>query len=435
MYGAINTLEMTVVKNLGSEELQKLEQLKRVKWLATLVLLLCFLAMVGAMLLESRYPAFAFVAAFAEAATIGGIADWYAVVALFKHPMGLPIPHTAIVPSNQHRIGDNIGRFIENNFLAAAPVREKLREVDFAGEIANWLSDTRKSSSLAVFATRLVPQVLETVDEKGLVQFATTRVTTQLEKTNIAPLVGDVMDSLTKDRRHQQLMNEIISALHRFLTDEEAIKAIRQKINEELPALLSLFRADQMILRRILKAAASLLHEIKDDPEHELRAEFEQFLKIYVKRLKRSKRFANRVEKLKSQILARPELANIAEQMWMTIRKFIEDDAQSDKSALEERLSEMFVDIGKNLKEENALRREINNGMVTMLAGFVKNQKSNISQFISDQVKGWDFKQLTLLIEANIGKDLQYIRFNGMLIGGLVGLLLHLVQIGLPHLI
>ncbi|MEM9277096.1 MAG: DUF445 family protein [Pseudomonadota bacterium] len=424
-----------MVQNLGPDEFQKLEQLKRIKRLATLVLLLCFLVMICAMLLESRYPALAFVAAFAEAATIGGIADWYAVVALFKHPMGLPIPHTAIVPNNQHRIGDNIGRFIENNFLAPEPVGQKLREVDFADEIARWLSDNKKSASLADFATKLIPQMLSTVDEKGLVQFATTRVTTQLEKTNIAPLVGDVMDTLTKDKRHQQLMDEVISALHRFLNDEEAIKAIKQKVSAELPALLNLFRADTLILRRILSAASSLLDEIKNDPDHELRAEFEQFLKVYVRRLKRSKRFGDRVEKLKNQILARPELVNIAEQMWASIRKFIEEDAQSDKSVLEERLSEMFVDIGKNLKKEKALKREINDGMVTMLTGFVENQKGNISQFVSDQVKGWDFKQLTLLIEANIGKDLQYIRFNGMLIGGLVGLLLYLVQITLPELI
>ncbi|MEM7214322.1 MAG: DUF445 family protein [Pseudomonadota bacterium] len=423
------------MKHLGPEELQKLEQLKRVKWLATAVLFLCFLVMVAAMLLEAYHPAFGFVAAFAEAATIGGIADWYAVVALFKHPMGIPIPHTAIVPNNQHRIGDNIGRFIENNFLAPAPVEQKLREVDFAAEIARWLSDSKKSESLADFATKLVPQMLSTVDEKGLIQFATGRVTTQLEKTNIAPLVGEVMDSLTKDRRHQQLMDEIISALHRFLNDEEAIKAIRQKVSAELPTLLNFFRADALILRRILNAASSLLDEIRNDPEHELRAEFEQFLKVYVRRLKRSKKFTQRVEKLKQQILARPELVNIAEQMWVSIRKFIEEDAQSDSSVLEERLSEMFVDIGKKLKKEKALKREINDGMVTMLTGFVDKQKGNISQFVSDQVKSWDFRQLTLLIEANIGKDLQYIRFNGMLIGGLVGLLLYLVQITLPELI
>ncbi len=416
------------MQNLGPNELQKLEQLKRVKRLATLVLLLCFLVMVTALLLESRYPGMGFVAAFAEAATIGGIADWYAVVALFKHPMNIPIPHTAIIPNNQHRIGDNIGSFIQNNFLASEPVRQKLEEVDFAEEIAQWLSEREKSKSLAEFTTRLVPQMLHAIDQKGLVDFASGKIKTELEKTNLAPLVGEVMDSLAKDKRQQQLMNELLSALHRFLTNEEALENIRKKVSEELPALLNIFRADTLLMKRIVKAATALLDEIREDPDHELRNEFERFLKNYVRGLKRSKRFANRVELMKSQILARPEFMDIAQHTWNNVRNFLEDDINSSSPVLTARLTELFMDTGKNLKSEKKLREEINNGMVTFLVGFVENQKSTISQFVSDQVKGWDFHQLTLLIEANIGKDLQYIRFNGMIIGGFVGLLLYMVQ-------
>lgn len=416
------------MKDLGQDELQKLAQVKRIKLLATLVLILCFTVMVIAMLLEARYPAMGFVAAFAEAATIGGIADWYAVVALFKHPMNIPIPHTAIIPNNQHRIGDNIGRFIQNNFLASDPVRKKLEEVDFAEEIAQWLSQESKSRSLAEFTTRLVPQMLHAVDQKGLVEFASGKIRTELEKTNLSPLVGEVMDALANDKRQQQLMNELLGALHRLLTDEAAMENIRKKVSEELPTLLNLFRADAMLMNRIIKAATTLLDEVKEDPDHELRAEFKDFLKTYVSRLKQSKRFGNRVEQMKSQILARPEFTDIAQHTWSNIREFLENDIKSDSPALTRRLTELLVDTGKNLKSEKKLRKEINDGMVTFLTGFIESQKSNISVFISDQVKGWDFHQLTLLIEANIGKDLQFIRFNGMIIGGFVGLLLYLVQ-------
>ncbi|MDJ0613191.1 MAG: DUF445 family protein [Rhizobiaceae bacterium] len=424
-----------MVQGLGPEEHEKLQQLKRVKRLATLVLALCFLVMVFAMTLETRYPALGFVAAFAEAATIGGIADWYAVVALFKHPMNLPFPHTAIIPNNQHRIGDNIGRFIENNFLASDPIREKLEEVDFAEEIAQWLSERSKSHSLAEFSTRLVPQMLHAVDQKGLVDFASDKIRTELEKTNLAPLVGEVMDTLANDRRQQQLMNELLTAIHRFLTDEEALESIRKKVSDELPALLNLFRADRMLMNRIIKAASALLEEIKENPDHELRAEFERFLKEYVIRLKRSKRFANRVELMKKQVLNRPEFKEIAQHTWGNIRTFLEEDVRSANPKLTSRLTDILIDAGENLKSEPKLRQEINDGMVTFLSGFVESQKENISIFVSDQVKSWDFRQLTLLIEANIGKDLQYIRFNGMLIGGLVGLVLHILQLTLPNII
>ena len=421
-------MENALVQNLGPDELQKLAQLKRIKRLATLVLVLCFLVMVVAMLLEARYPALAFVAAFAEAATIGGIADWYAVVALFKHPMNIPFPHTAIVPNNQHRIGDNIGRFIQNNFLSSNAVKEKLSEVDFASEIAEWLSEPQKSRSLAEFITRLVPQMVNAVDQKGLVEFASGKIRTELEKTNLAPLVGEVADSFASDRRQEQLMNELLTAIHRFLNDEEALENIRKKVSDELPALLNLFRADTLLMNRIVKAASALLEEIRENPDHELRKEFQVFFKSYVRRLKKSKRFANRVEQMKVQILNRPEFAEIAQHTWSNIRHFLEEDINSPSPALTERLADILVDTGRNLKSEPKLKVEINNGMVTFLCGFIENQKSNISQFVSDQVKGWDFQQLTLLLEANIGKDLQYIRFNGMIIGGMVGLFLYLVQ-------
>lgn len=416
------------MQDLGPDELDKLQQLKRVKFMATLVLLLCFLVMVLAMWLESRYPAFAFVAAFAEAATIGGIADWYAVVALFKHPMNLPFPHTAIIPNNQHRIGDNIGRFIENNFLSQEPVREKLKDVDFARQIAEWLSERGKAGSLAEFTTHLVPQMLHAVDQKGLVGFASGKIRTELEKTDLAPLLGEVMNSLANDARQEKLMNELLTTVHRFLTDEAAMNSIRKKVSEELPALLNVFRADALLMNRIIKAATSLLDEIKEDPDHELRKEFEHFLKNYVRRLKRSKRFARRVEDMKVQILNRPEFMDIAKHTWSNIKTFLERDIASTSPVLTARLTDILVDTGESLKHDQKLKDEINDGMVTFLTGFVESQKANISMFVSDQVKSWDFQQLTLLIEANIGKDLQYIRFNGMIIGGIVGLFLHLVQ-------
>ncbi len=419
------------MKELGPEELAKLAELKRVKLTATLVLFACFLVMVGAMWLEHQYPALAFIAAFAEAATIGGIADWYAVVALFKRPLNLPIPHTAIIPNNQERIGDNLGRFIEKNFLAPEPVSQKLKEVDFAYEIAKWLSDERKARGLAHFLRSIIPQLLESVDQKGLVKFAANSVTKQLKQVDLSPIVNEVLDSLTRDDRHQKLMDEVILALHRFLNDEEALKVIQSKVKEELPTVLNLFRADALVVNRIIKAAASLLDEIKDNPEHELREEFEQFLKDYAKRLKRSKRFAARIDTFKKQILARPELMSIAQQMWTSIRTFIEQDVQSKDSILVENLAEMFIDVGRNLKAEKELKQDINDGMILLLSNFVANQKTNISMFISEQVKSWDFRQLITLIEANIGKDLQYIRFNGMIIGGFVGLALYIVQIAI----
>ena len=416
------------MRRLDIEDIEKLKQLNRVKMLATLVLLLCFVLMVAAKLLEHHYPAFGFVAAFAEAATIGGIADWYAVVALFKRPMNLPFPHTAIIPNNQPRIADNLGRFIDTNFLARDAVEGKLREVDFAGEISGWLSKRSQSQSLATFMVKFVPQLLHAVDEKGLVKFASERVTGQIAKTDIAPLLGNVLGTFTKDGRHQKLLDDLIRALHNFLNNDETLEIVRTKVKRELPVLFNVLGGDSLVLGRIVNAATELLDEIKEDPDHPLRVEFEHFLISYINRTRRTKGFAKQVERMKQMMLARPELNDAAENMWAGLKDYILEDVHAEDSMLVARLTDMLVEIGTGLAEEPDLRRDINAGMVVVLSNLVEEQRGGISTYISEQVKGWDMQQLLNLIEVNVGRDLQYIRFNGMIIGGCVGVTLYLIE-------
>jgi uncharacterized membrane-anchored protein YjiN (DUF445 family) len=416
------------MRDLENEEIEKLRQLNSVKMLASLVLAGCFGVMIVAKLLEQSYPSFGVVAAFAEAATIGGIADWYAVVALFKRPLNLPFPHTAIIARNQHRIADNLGRFIENNFLARAQVELKLREVDFAREMSRWLSDRSRSQSLARFAVRLVPQLLKNIDEKALVHFATQRVTGQLAKTDIAPLLGEALQSFTEDGRHQQLLDDVIRALHRFLNEDETFIIVREKVKKELPVFANILGADSVILNRILQAASELLDEVKDDKSHPLRAEFESFLIDYIQRTRRSKAFAAQVENAKQLILARPEVESAAQQLWAALRDYVLNDAQSDDSVLAARLADLLVDIGRSLTDAPELRRDINEGMVIVLSNLVAEQRGSISAYVSEQVKGWDIRQLLTLIEVNVGRDLQFIRFNGMVIGGTVGVVLFVTE-------
>jgi uncharacterized membrane-anchored protein YjiN (DUF445 family) len=416
------------MRSLNIEDIEKLRQLNRVKMLATLVLFACFCVMVIAKLLEHKYPMFSVVAAFAEAATIGGIADWYAVVALFKRPMNLPFPHTAIIPNNQPRIADNLGNFIDTNFLARDAVKAKLREVDFAGEISNWLATRSQSESLARFMVRFVPQLVHAVDEKGLVQFASQRVTGQIAKTDIAPLLGNVLKTFTKHGNHQKLLDDLIRALHNFLNDADTVEIIRVKVKRELPVLFTVVGADSVVLNKIVRSATELLDEVKEDKNHPLRTEFEAFLISYINRTRRTKGFASQVDKMKQMILARPELEDAAETMWRGLRDYILNDVNAEDSMLVARLSDMLVEIGTGLAEEPDLRRDINAGMVLVISNLVEEQRGSIAAYVSEQVKGWDMQQLLNLIEANVGRDLQYIRFNGMIIGGCVGVALYAAE-------
>ncbi|ESZ04922.1 DUF445 domain-containing protein [Mesorhizobium sp. L48C026A00] len=406
----------------------KLSALRRTKFVATAALALWVLIFAVAKSFEGHYPWLGFIAAFAEAATIGGLADWYAVVALFRRPLGLPIPHTAIIPENQNRIADNLGRFIEANFLAPEPVREKLAEVDFSALVADWLADPNRAADLSHFVGRLVPQTLAAVEQSGLRGFVSSRILEQIEKVPLAPLAAELLSALTDDRRHQRLFDEFTKVVGRFLSDEQALATMREKIREELPSLFNLFRADTYLLKKIVASAGSLLDEVRADPDHPMRAEFDRFVLSFVERLRTSKQYAKRAEKLKRDFLARPELKALADDMWESLSVFIEQDAKAPNSMIRAHLASMFVEVGRHLAGDAQIRADMNQGFIVALSSFVESQKSGVSKFIADQVKRWDLAQLTRLIEMNIGRDLQYIRFNGMVIGGLAGVVLHTLE-------
>ena len=405
-----------------TRETEKLAALKRTKLFATLALCVCLAVLVAARLFQSRWPWLGFVAAFAEAATIGGIADWYAVVALFRRPLGLPIPHTAIIPENQARIADNLGRFIEVNFLAPGPVKAKLEEVDFAALVADWLSDRERAADLASFVARLAPQTLTAIEQSGLKDFAARRFAEQIDKVPVAPLAAGLLAAVTAEGRHQKLLDELTGALAKTFSDEKTLDSLREKIRAELPSLFNLFRADAYLLKKIVASAATFLDDVKGDPDHPLRREFDRFVEGFVERLRNSQDYAERAEALKRDLLARQELRSLAGELWSGVRAMIEKDLAAPRSAIRTHLAGMFVSVGRHLASDPDIRADMNKGFVVSLAAFVESQKSGVSGFIAEQVKRWDLAQLTRLIELNIGRDLQYIRFNGMLIGGLAGL-------------
>ncbi len=404
-------------------------ELRRVKALATLVLAGTLLLFVTAKLLLPVHPAFGFVAAFAEAATIGGLADWYAVVALFKRPLGLPIPHTAIIQSNQHRIADKLGEFIEVHFLEAAPVEAKLHQIDFGSFIADWLRDRKRSTDLARFTLRLLPEAVTATETSGLMTFITRRITTQLQGIDLAPLAAGTLRAFVAEGRHQGLLDDILRAVHQSLTQAETMAMVREKIRGELPTLLKLYRADKYLVNKIVASATAFFEEVRNDPNHPFRGEFNRMVLSFVDRLGSDKSYADRIDGLKRDLLARPELGDLARTIWSNARTFIERSASGESHVLQQHLAGMFVKAGETLAADSELRGEINQGFVAVLRSFIADQKSGVSSFISDQVKAWDMRQLISLIEINIGRDLQYIRFNGSLIGGLAGLALYSIEV------
>lgn len=407
---------------------ERAAELRRVKVLAALVLASTLAVFIAAKILLHVHPVFGFIAAFAEAATIGGLADWYAVVALFKRPLGLPIPHTAIIQSNQARIADKLGEFIQVHFLEAGPVEAKLREIDFGSFVADWLRDRKRSDDLARFALRLLPEAVSATETSGLMTFIIRRMSSQLQAIDLAPLAAGTLRGFVAEGRHQILFDDLLRVMHETLNQQETMGMIREKVRAELPTLLRLYRADKFLVNKIVASATAFFNEVRSDPKHPFRGEFDRMVLSFVDRLGTDQAYIDRIDGLKRDLLARPELADLARTVWANTRSFIERSASGETQVLQHHLAGMFVAAGEALAGDAELRGEINKGLVAVLRSFVADQKSGVSIFISDQVKAWDMAQLISLIEINIGRDLQYIRFNGSLIGGLAGLALYSVE-------
>jgi uncharacterized membrane-anchored protein YjiN (DUF445 family) len=220
-----------------------------------------------------------------------------------------------------------------------------------------------------------------------------------------------------------------LRAVHRALTQPDTMTAIRAKVRDELPTLLKLYRADAFLVKKIVASATAFFDDVRNDPHHPFRGEFDRMMLGFVDRLSNDPAYADRIDGLKRDLLARPELGDLTNTIWSNVQSFIARNAAGESHVLQQHLANVLVEAGAALKGDAEMRAEINQGLVAVLRSFIAEQKSGVSSFISDQVKAWDMGQLISLIEINIGKDLQYIRFNGSLIGGLAGLALYTLEL------
>ncbi|MGY4593923.1 uncharacterized membrane-anchored protein YjiN (DUF445 family) [Bradyrhizobium sp. GM22.5] len=332
------------------------------------------------------------------------------------------------IQSNQARIADKLGEFIQVHFLEAAPVEAKLKEIDFGSFVADWLRDRKRSDDLARFALRLLPEAVSATESSGLMTFIIRRMSSQLQAVDLAPLAAGTLRGFVAEGRHQILFDDLLRVMHETLNQTETMAIIREKVRAELPTLLRLYRADKFLVNKIVASATAFFNEVRSDPKHPFRGEFDRMVLSFVDRLGTDQAYIDRIDGLKRDLLARPELADLARTVWANTRSFIERSASGETQVLQHHLAGMCVAAGEALAGDAELRGEINKGLVAVLRSFVADQKSGVSTFISDQVKSWDMAQLISLIEINIGRDLQYIRFNGSLIGGLAGLALYSVE-------
>lgn len=414
---------------------QQQQGLAGVRRFSTALFVLVTLLYVASRWMEARQPGahWDILAAFAEAAMVGALADWFAVVALFRHPLGIPLPHTAIIPKNRGRIADNIGDFITGNFLRTEVILQRIRAFDPAAKLAEWLSKPESAQLLGAYSTRAMAFAMKAVGDERFLRFAQNTVVSRLERMDFSKLSGELLDVLTQNRRHQELLDGAILQLRTLLSEEETQEKIAALIAREFDswrkALLGAVKVDELIgtfsARKLVGAVARLLDELDENPRHPVRLRFDHFVAGFTERLKADPGFRRKGEEIRDSLLHSPELTAYLHDLWQQLHAWLESDLQKPESSIRAKVIALTLDLGAKLKADAAMRGWLNEQVLGMAKPICEEHRGNIGRFISSQVKAWDREYMVQQVELNIGKDLQYIRINGTLIGGLVGLLIY----------
>ncbi|WP_046905115.1 DUF445 domain-containing protein [Croceibacterium atlanticum] len=386
-------------------------------------------AMAGTFLLAHHYqglhPAWGFVLAFSEAAMVGGLADWFAVTALFRRPLGLPIPHTAIIPEKKDRIADQMADFLRDNFLTPSVVARRMRDSNIALAAGNFLLQPRATGEgrIRAGAAELVAELLESLDPERLGDQVRSGLARQLEKLDIAPLLGNMLSAAMADGKHRPLMDSMIRWAGLALEDNEEM--VRKMIHDRANALLRWTGLDERLANSVLDGLYRLLAEVLVDPNHPLRGKVEEGLRKLADDLVNDPETRARVEATKKDLLNNPALADWWMNVWEKLRHALIDMMRDPDSALPGQLGGSLAELGRSLREDKALQTQVNRFARRTAVGMVTRYGDQIVQLVSETVRRWDARTVTARIEGAVGRDLQFIRINGTLVGGLVGVTIH----------
>ena len=395
---------------------------------ATGLLVLMAAVFLTARQFQDLHPAWGYVLAFSEAAMVGGLADWLAVTALFRHPLGLPIPHTAIIPENKDRIAETMAQFLRENFLTPQVVARRLANMNLAGAAGDWLADPAKGGStrLRDGAAELLAQVLESLDPERLGTQVRGGLFRQLEKLEVSPLLGQMLGTMIADRRHLPVMESLVRWTGLTLEDNEEL--IRELIHRRANAVLRWTGLDERLASSVIDGLYKLLAEVIVDPDHPLRGKIEEGLVKLTEDLQHDTDLREKVERMKRELIGNPAVSAWWQGVWERLRGAMLTRLRRPAGEGSGQLGEALAELGRHLRDDPALQLQINRFARRTLVGVAVRYGDQIVRLVSETVKRWDAQTVTGRIEGAVGRDLQFIRINGTLVGGLVGVLIHLLD-------
>jgi uncharacterized membrane-anchored protein YjiN (DUF445 family) len=401
----------------------RLRDLRRMRFFATALLALMFAIFVATSFAKVEWRWLAYLRAFAEAGMIGACADWFAVVALFRHPLGLPIPHTAIVPNNKARIGGAIGRFVSNNFLSPKVLSAKIREIDAVGSVARWLSNPVNANRVARRAATSVPEILRALPREDLNAFLTRVARQGIEAVPAAPLASKMLSVLWAQGETQALVDSGIAMAATALADRR--NQIKVKVTQKSSRFIPKW-VDAIVADKIVSGLTQLLEEMRD-PAHPWRAELGAAIENLIDDLAFDPQMYARGEELKANMLDNPVVLQQVSKLWSEIEAKLGSDSATHIDQIADSIEQALITLGLQIAGDEQIHDTVNKWLRIAALRVIAPRRAEIGAFITQVVERWDTETLVNRIELQVGRDLQYIRINGTLVGGLVGLIIFTV--------
>jgi uncharacterized membrane-anchored protein YjiN (DUF445 family) len=371
---------------------------------------------------ENDHTWLGYLRATAEAAMVGGLADWFAVTALFRHPLGLPIPHTAVIKTRKEQLGRSLGEFVQENFLAREVVTDKLRHARIGERLGVWLSDSTHAQSVSRHTSAALAGALDVLhddDVQGAIEHG---VTARLRRIEASPTAGRVLAIATADGRHREMVDAIARGAARFL--EEHRGDLRERFSRESPWWVP-EPIDDRIFDKLYRGLTAFLDEVLNDPEHELRRHLDERLADLVTRLGTDPGLIARGEKLKEEILAHPAVRTWMGSLWGDLKQSLLEQSSDPDSELRRRIEQTAMAFGTALSDDASLQSKVDRWIESAASYIVDAYRHEVADLIETTVAKWDADEAAARIELQVGRDLQFIRINGTLVGGLAGLAIY----------
>lgn len=395
----------------------------KVWWVATALLLAMAGLFVACQLLLDVYPGLAPVRAFAEAALVGALADWFAVTALFRHPLGVPIPHTAIIPRNKSRIGRSLGLFVQRNFLTEKALEGE--SLNITGAVARWLETPANRKNITNRITTLLPKIISSLEEQEAKTFVDVQVDEFVRRIDFAKTGAKLFRTLTANGMHEVLLDEMVEHSRGFFRSNK--EWFRRELREASPWFVPDF-VDKRIFNAIVDKTEDTFSRALSDRNHELRRRLHGSVLIFIEKLETSDEFRVKGEKLKETVLSSEVFRGYVGSLRDSFLQGMKNDALSDTSLLAATIDRILANFVTTMKASPALQHRMDSFMRGVLRAAFGEESSHVADLISRTIEGWDTKTLVSKLEEQVGNDLQYIRINGTIVGGLVGLVLYLVE-------